>query len=99
MFSYVDFGFMLDFIVFIMRSLVVSERCRRCRRRYKELSVLSDGDCLPTPPLHNSYQSANWSLLALIQLTSFVDITDMQTKHLILSDTTTGSLAVVTVEL
>ena len=25
MFSYVDFGFMLDFIVFIMRSLVVSE--------------------------------------------------------------------------
>ena len=99
MFSYVDFGFMLDFIVFIMRSLVVSERCPRCRRRYKELSVLSDGDCLPTPPLYNSYQSANWSLLALIQLTSFVDITDMQTKHLILSDTTTGSLAVVTVEL
>ena len=25
MFSYVDFGFMPDFIVFIMRSLVVSE--------------------------------------------------------------------------
>ena len=98
MFSYVDFGFMLDFIVFIMRSVFSGVRGIRDVRA----DINSPLFCLTDREREIVYQhpgpTTHITLLAgpLIQLTSFADT---QTKHLILSDTTTGSLAVVTVEL
>ena len=65
MFSYVDFGFMLDFIVFIMRSVFSGVRGIRDVRAdiNSPLFCLTDRerDCLPTPWSHNSYHSARWA--------------------------------------